>query len=334
MLKYILKRFLLMIPTLIGISIVCFFITRILPGGPIEQAIAQMTTKGDAGLTKRINEKEIERLKKIYGFDKPAYIQYFVWMKNILKGDFGESFRTHKPVLTEIGEKIPISLIFGLTGFFLSYIICIPLGVKKALSHNTAFDTASSVAVYVGYSIPGFALGVLLLVLLGGGTFLNLFPLTGVVSNNFESLSFFRKVLDVIHHMVLPVFCYSIGGFAVLTSLMKNSLMDELNKDYVRAALAKGVPYKKVIFRHALRNALIPIATGVGGLFGAFFAGSILIEKVFTIPGMGLLGYESIVQRNYPVVLGLIIIQSLFNLLGRILSDFALVVVDPRITFD
>lgn len=334
MLKYILKRFLLMIPTLIGISIVCFFITRILPGGPIEQAIAQMTTKGDAGLTKRINEKEIERLKKIYGFDKPAYIQYFVWMKNILKGDFGESFRTHKPVLSEIGEKIPISLIFGLTGFFLSYIICIPLGVKKALSHNTAFDTASSVAVYVGYSIPGFALGVLLLVLLGGGTFLNLFPLTGVVSNNFESLSFFGKVIDVIHHMVLPVFCYSIGGFAVLTSLMKNSLMDELNKDYVRAALAKGVPYKKVIFRHALRNALIPIATGVGGLFGAFFAGSILIEKVFTIPGMGLLGYESIVQRNYPVVLGLIIIQSLFNLLGRILSDFALVVVDPRITFD
>jgi len=323
-----------MIPTLIGISIVCFFITRILPGGPIEQAIAQMTTKGDAGLTKRINEKEIERLKKIYGFDKPAYIQYFVWMKNILRGDFGESFRTHKPVLTEIGEKIPISLIFGLTGFFLSYIVCIPLGVKKALSHNTAFDTASSIAVYAGYSIPGFALGVLLLVLLGGGSFLNLFPLTGVVSNNFENLSFLGKIFDVVHHMVLPVFCYTIGGFAVLTSLMKNSLMDELNKDYVRAALAKGVPYKKVIFRHALRNALIPIATGIGGLFGAFFAGSILIEKVFTIPGMGLLGFESVVQRNYPVVLGLIIIQSLFNLLGRILSDFALVVVDPRITFD
>lgn len=334
MLKYILKRFLLMIPTLIGISIVCFFITRILPGGPIEQAIAQMTTKGDAGLTKRINEKEIERLKKIYGFDKPAYIQYFIWMKNILKGDFGESFRTHKPVLAEIAEKIPISLIFGLTGFFLSYIICIPLGVKKALSHNTAFDTASSVAVYAGYSIPGFALGVLLLVALGGGSFLNLFPLTGVVSNNFESLSFFGKIFDIVHHMVLPVFCYTIGGFAVLTSLMKNSLMDELNKDYVRAALAKGVPYRKVIFKHALRNALIPIATGIGGLFGAFFAGSILIEKVFTIPGMGLLGFESIVQRNYPVVLGLIIIQSLFNLLGRILSDFALVVVDPRITFD
>lgn len=172
------------------------------------------------------------------------------------------------------------------------------------------------------------------MVLLGGGSFLNLFPLTGVVSNNFENLSFLGKIFDVIHHMVLPVFCYTIGGFAVLTSLMKNSLMDELNKDYVRAALAKGVPYKKVIFRHALRNALIPIATGIGGLFGAFFAGSILIEKVFTIPGMGLLGFESVVQRNYPVVLGLIIIQSLFNLLGRILSDFALVVVDPRITFD
>lgn len=334
MAKYLLKRFLLMIPTLLGISIICFGITRILPGGPIEEAIAQMSQKNKGETSSRtINEKEIARLKAIYGFDKPVIVQYFVWIGNILRGDFGESFRTHNPVLKDIADKIPISLLFGLTGFFLSYLICIPLGIKKALKYNTAFDTTTSIIIYVGYSIPGFALGVLLLVLFGGGSFLNFFPLSGIVSDNFEYMSFFGKFLDVLHHMILPVFCYTVGGFAVLTNLMKNSLMDELNKDYIRTALSKGLPFKTVVFRHGLRNALIPIATGIGGLFSVFFAGSILIEKVFSIPGMGLLGYDSIVQRNYPVVLGLIIIQALLNLMGRLLSDVTLAVVDPRITF-
>ena len=314
---------------------VCFTITRILPGGPIEEAIHRMTSKNQSELSsERVSDKEIERLKKIYGYDKPVVVQYFVWISNILRGDFGESFRTHRPVLIDISDKIPISVMFGLTGFILSYIICIPLGIKKALKHNSYFDTGTSIIIYIGYSIPGFALGVLLLVLLGGGSFLNLFPLSGVVSDNFEYLSLFGKIVDVIHHMVLPVLCYSIGGFAVLTNLMKNSLLEELNKDYIRTALSKGVPFKKVIFNHGLRNALIPIATGIGGLFGIFFAGSILIEKVFSIPGMGLLGYESIIQRNYPVVLGLIIIQSLLNLIGRLFSDFTLAAIDPRITFD
>ena len=288
--------------------------------------------KGETS-SRTINEKEVQRLKAIYGFDKPVVVQYFVWIGNILRGDFGTSFRTHNPVLKDIADKIPVSLIFGLTGFLLSYIICIPLGIKKALKYNTTFDTATSVIIYVGYSIPGFALGVLLLVLFGGGSFLNIFPLSGMVSDNYEYLSWFGKILDVLHHMVLPVFCYTVGGFAVLTNLMKNSLMDELNKDYIRTALSKGVPFKTVIFKHGLRNALIPIATGIGSLFSVFFAGSILIEKVFSIPGMGLLGYDSIVQRNYPVVLGLIIIQALLNLLGRLLSDVTLAVVDPRITF-
>jgi microcin C transport system permease protein len=336
MAKYIIRRLLLMIPTILGISIACFTITRILPGGPIEQAVERITsisqTKGVS--TQQVNQNEIERLKKIYGFDKPFIVQYFIWMGNILRGQFGESFRTHQPVLQAIGKRIPISITFGLTGFILSYIICIPLGIKKALKHNTLFDSVSSIIIYVGYSIPPFALGVLLLVFLGGGSFLNIFPLSGIVSDSFEYLPWYMKVLDFMHHMVLPVTCYAVGGFAILTTLMKNSLLEELNKDYIRTALAKGLEYRKVVFMHGLRNALIPIATGIGGLFGIFFAGSILIEKVFTINGMGLLSFEAITQRDYPVVLGLIIIQSMFLLLGRLFSDVMLVAVDPRISFE
>ncbi len=334
MLRYLIKRLLLIIPTLIGVSIACFLLTRFLPGGPIEQAIMRLTSGGEHMHSRSVESGEVERLKKIYGFDKPVIQQYFSWMGKIVQGDFGESFRTFRPVLAEIAARLPISLTFGLTGFLLSYLICIPLGIKKALTHRSLFDTVSSVVVYVGYAIPGFALGVLLLVFLGGGSFLNLFPLSGIVSDNFEYLPWYRQILDFLHHMVLPVLCYSIGGYAILTTLMKNSLMEELNKDYIRTALAKGLPYNRVVFRHALRNAFIPILTGMGSLFTLFFAGSILIEKVFSIPGMGLLSFQAMLDRDYPVVLGIIIIQTLFNLLGRLISDFSLAVADPRISFE
>jgi microcin C transport system permease protein len=334
MLRYLIKRLLLIIPTLIGVSIACFLLTRFLPGGPIEQAIMRLTAGGEHMHSRSVESGEVERLKKIYGFDKPVIQQYFSWMGKIIQGDFGESFRTFRPVLAEIAARLPISLTFGLTGFLLSYLICIPLGIKKALTHRSLFDTVSSVVVYVGYAIPGFALGVLLLVFLGGGSFLNLFPLSGIVSDNFEYLPWYRQILDFLHHMVLPVLCYSIGGYAILTTLMKNSLMEELNKDYIRTALAKGLPYNRVVFRHALRNAFIPILTGMGSLFTLFFAGSILIEKVFSIPGMGLLSFQAMLDRDYPVVLGIIIIQTLFNLLGRLISDFSLAVADPRISFE
>ncbi len=334
MLRYLIKRLLLIIPTLIGVSIACFLLTRILPGGPIEQAIMRLTAGGEHMHSRTVESAEVERLKKIYGFDKPVVQQYVSWVWKLAQGDFGESFRTFRPVLDEILARLPISLTFGLTGFLLSYLICIPLGIKKALSHRSLFDTVSSVVVYVGYAIPGFALGVLLLVFLGGGSFLNLFPLSGIVSDNFEYLPWYLQILDFLHHMVLPVLCYSIGGYAILTTLMKNSLMEELNKDYIRTALAKGLSYNRVVYRHALRNAFIPILTGMGSLFTLFFAGSILIEKVFSIPGMGLLSYEAMLNRDYPVVLGIIIIQTLFNLLGRLVSDFSLAVADPRISFE
>ncbi|MBN2353148.1 MAG: ABC transporter permease subunit [Spirochaetales bacterium] len=334
MLRYLIKRMLLIIPTLIGVSIVTFFLTRILPGGPVEQAIMHMTQGKDRSLRKEVNSEEIARLNKIYGFDKPVVQQYFMWMGKIVRGDFGESFRSFRPVTQVIFSRVPISLTFGLTGFFLSYLICIPLGIKKALKHKQLYDSITSAIVYIGYSIPGFALGVLLLVFLGGGTFLNLFPLRGIVSDNFEYLPWYGKIFDFIHHMILPVFCYTVGGFAVLTTLMKNSLLDELGKDYIRTAMAKGLPFRKVVYRHALRNAFIPILTGLGSFFSIFFAGSILIEKVFTIPGMGLLSYDSMLNRDYPVVLGLILIQTLFALLGRLVSDFSLAAADPRISFE
>lgn len=334
MFRYLLRRFLLVIPTLIGITIVCFFITRIFPGGPVEQAIQKMITGGKGMISRSVESKEVERLKKIYGFDKPVIIQYFRWVFRMIVGDFGDSFRTHKPVLYEIAGRIPVSLIFGLTGFLLSYLICIPLGIVKALKHNSVFDSASSIVVYIGYSIPGFALGILILVFFGGGSFWNIFPPGGIVSDNFEYLPWHKQVFDHIHHMILPVLCYTIGGFAVLTTLMKNSLMKQLGKDYIKTALAKGLPYNKIVVRHALQNAFIPILAGLGSFFSIFFAGSILIEKVFNIPGIGLLGYNAIIQRDYPVVLGLIVIQSLLNLIGRIVSDFSLALADPQIRFD
>jgi microcin C transport system permease protein len=334
MFRYLLHRLLLVIPTLIGITVVCFFITRMLPGGPVEQAIQRMIAGSKGTMGRHVESKEVQRLKRIYGFDKPVVVQYFRWVSGLVKGNFGDSFRTHRPVLSEIARRIPVSLTFGLTGFFLSYLICIPLGIAKALKHNSLFDSISSIIVYIGYSIPGFALGILLLVFFGGGSFWNIFPLGGIVSDNFEYLPWYKQVFDYAHHMILPVLCYTVGGFAVLTTLMKNSLMEQLGKEYIKTALAKGLSYKKVVVRHALQNAFIPILTGLGNFFSIFFAGSILIEKVFNIPGMGLLGYNAIIQRDYPVVLGLIVIQSLLNLIGRIISDVSLALADPRISFD
>ncbi len=329
---YFINRILLLIVTSLGISFVCFGLTRILPGGPVEQAIQRMSfSGGDTAKGVSVPPAEVERLKRIYGFDKPFLTQYFSWLWGIVRGDFGDSYTTYRPVLQEIASKIPISLTFGLTGFILSYLICIPLGIKKALHNNTKFDTISSIIIYAGYSVPGFAMGILLLVFLGGGSFLDLFPLTDIVSDNHEFLPWYGKIFDYAHHMILPVFCYTIQGFAVLTILMKNSLIDELNKDYIRTSIAKGQSYRVVVFKHALRNALIPITTGIGTIFSVFFAGSILIEKVFTIPGMGLLSFNAINGSDYTVVLGIVMIASAVNLLGRLFSDIMLIVVDPRI---
>jgi ABC-type microcin C transport system permease subunit YejB len=409
MYSYFIRRFLLMIPTFIGITFLCFTVTRFVPGGPVEQAILRyqqaMSQSGEAGggtassmhTQGQISEEMMTRLKEIYGFDKPFYHAYAIWLWRVLHLDLGRSDTYSRPVWDLIVEKFPISIIFGLTGFLLSYSICIPLGVWKAVKHGSGFDTGSSIFVFIAYSIPGWTAGVLLLMLLGGGSFLNIVPLGGVESTlitpdsklysyiqdggkvsdlpateiakhedlkdirdteksfiNSEHPAFkalpkdkviklpqgkhsdltgFGRFLDVGWHMLLPVFCYVLGSFASMTVLMKNSLMENLGQDYVRTAFAKGLSEKTVIFKHALRNSLIPLATGLGHMFSLILAGSYLIEKVFNINGFGLLGYESLIARDYPVTLGILVIASMLKLVGNIISDLLYCIIDPRIRF-
>lgn len=336
---YFIKRLLLMIPTLLGITLVCFIIMQMVPGGPVEQAVQKMkyAAQGESGsgsnLQASMTREELEYIKKYYGFDKPVLTRYLLWLGKLLRFDLGTSYTYGKPVLSLVVERLPVSLTFGLCGLFFTYLVCIPLGIRKALEHGSQFDNISSILIFLGYSIPAFALGLALIVLFGGGSFWSLFPIGGVVSDNFEELSLAGKVLDYLHHMFLPILCYTIGGFATLTLLMKNSLMDQLNQDYVRTALAKGLTYRQAVFKHALRNALIPIATNIGMIIGVILSGSMLIETIFTIDGIGLLSYQSIVNRDYPVALGLTVISSVLMLAGRIISDLCLVWVDPRIKF-
>lgn len=337
---YILRRLMLMVPTLLGISIACFVLIQFVPGGPVEEMIAKVRAYGSAygntrgSNTKTISAEEVENIKAYFGFDKPAYIRYFAWLGNILRGDFGNSYVYQEPVLKVIASKFPISLFFGLTSFLIAYAISIPLGVKKATMHGGFFDSFSSAVVFAGYVVPGYALGILLIVFLAGGSYLDLFPIGGIVSNNFEYLSPIGKVGDFLHHMILPLTCYIIGDFALLTMLMKNSLLDELKKDYMRTAMAKGMSFKAAVWKQAFRNALIPIATGIGSIFALLFTSALLIEKVFDIDGMGLLFYDSVIGRDYNVVLGIIILSSFFVMLGRLFSDIIYVAIDPRIRFD
>ena len=332
---YFLKRFILIFPTLFGITIACFLIMQAVPGGPIEQALEKIKKaqqeSGQGGLQSSMTAEELENIKRYYGFDKPVLVRYFTWLGKLVQFDLGVSYTYEKPVSDVIFSRLPVSLTFGITSLLLTYLICIPLGIKKALSNRQTFDQVSSVLIFTGYSIPPFVLGVILIVLFGGGSFLNLFPISGFVSDNFDQLAFFSKIWDVVSHMFLPVVCYTIGNFAALSLLMKNSMMEQLSQDYMRTALAKGLSYKQAVLRHALQNSLIPIATNIGTIIGVVLSGSIFIETIFTIDGMGLLGYESIVNRDYPVALGIIVISSLLFLVGRIISDFCIVVVDPRI---
>lgn len=253
----------------------------------------------------------------------------------ILTGNLGKSYTYLKPVTEIMKPRFKISLFFGLTGIFLSYLVCIPLGIKKALNHGSAFDFGSSVLIFIAYSIPGWALGGVLLVLFGGGSFFDVFPLGGFRSPSeiWDTLSPFQKVLDQVHHMVLPIIAWSIGSFATLTVLMKNSLLENLSQDYVRTAFAKGIKETRVIWFHAMRNSLIPIASGIGHILGVVIAGSYFIERMFNIDGFGRLAFEAILSRDYPVTLGFVVIVVLIRLLGNIISDLVLAVVDPRIRF-
>ena len=343
MTAYFIRRLLLVIPTFIGITLAVFVIMHFVPGGPVERQImrfqmAAMTQGSGPSVTSgresnSLPEEAIQEIRRYYGFDKPVHIRYARWLWNVVHLDLGTSYVYQDPVWDVIKSRFPVSIFLGLTGFLLSYLVCVPLGVLKAVRHGSRFDFASSVLVFLGYAVPGWALGTALLVLFGGGSFWSVFPLGGFRPDNWEYLSAWGKITGQLRHMFLPVVCYMVGAFATETILTKNSLMENLGQDYVRTAFAKGLSEGRVIFVHALRNSLIPLVTGLGNAISLVLAGSFLIERVFNIDGMGYLGYTAILQRDYPVALGILVIGSVLMLVGNILSDIIYAVVDPRIRF-
>lgn len=346
MIFYILKRFLLMIPTLFGIMFITFVITQFVPGGPVERMMAQIEGHGAGGEAATggtglyqgnmgLDRDRVEQLKKLYGFDQPPLTRFVRMMGNYLVFDFGESYYHHRGVVDLVISKLPVSMSLGLWSFMIVYSVCIPLGITKAMRDGSRFDVFTSAVILVGYAIPGFVLGIFLIVLFGGGSFWNIFPLRGLVSDNWSEFSLMGKVLDYLWHMVLPIIASTVGSLAVMTLLTKNSFLEEIRKQYVMTARAKGLTEKKVLYKHVFRNAIIPIITGFPGSFiTAFFTGSLLIETIFSLDGMGLLAYESVLNRDYPVVLGTLYFFTIIGLISRLLSDLSYVLVDPRISFE
>ncbi len=359
MATYFIRRLLLIPLTFTCITCLVYCVLRAAPGGPVQQAQEQQqAAAGESGIdadtdqSQQLSEKDLKELRKYYNLDKPYLIGYAIWLgvwpreverrgeqlrefSGVLQGDFGISSTYGKPVVDVIVSKFYISIYFGLIGYFASWLVCVPLGTLKAIHHKTSFDAGSSVAVFLGYSIPGFVACLVLLVTFGGGTYWDLVPMGGFRSEQhiWETLSSWGKFKDQLHHTLVPVFGYLIGSFATMTILMKNSLLENLGADYVRTAFAKGLPENRVIFLHAMRNSLIPITAGIGHALGLLFAGSFLIEKVCDIPGMGLLGYNAVIERDYPIIMGVLVFTSMIRLTGNIISDLIWAMIDPRIRF-
>jgi microcin C transport system permease protein len=338
MLPYILKRILLMVPTLLGALTLTFIVVQFVPGGPVEQMLAEarMGQLGEGGYraSRDSDARQIAELKKLYGFDKPAHVRYVEMLGSFLRFDLGRSFLHNKDVWTLIKEKLPVSISLGMWTFLLSYLISIPLGIAKAWREGSRFDIVTSMIVLLGYAIPGFVLGVLLIVLFAGGSYLDWFPLRGLTSDHWSELSWPARIADYFWHLALPLTCMVIGSFAVTTMLTKNTFVEEMRKQYVLVARAKGLSHRQVLWKHVLRNAMIPLVTGFPGAFiGAFFAGSVLVETLFSLDGLGLLSFESAVRRDYPVVLGALYLFTLIGLAVKLVSDMLYVVVDPRVQF-
>ena len=363
MTSYVFKRLLLIIPTLFGILTLNFLIIQTAPGGPVEQMIAKVRGT-DVGATERfsggndigfspsqsvvdeaagsqyrgsrgLDPEFIKQIEKMYGFDKPAHERYMIMIKNYLTFDFGDSYFRDISVIDLIIEKLPVSLSLGLWSTLLIYLISIPLGVRKAIKDGSPFDLWTSGVIIIGYAIPGFLFAIFLIVMFAGGSFLDLFPLRGLTSDGFANMSLFDKIKDYFWHITLPVTALVISGFASLTLLTKNSFIEEINKQYVLTARAKGVSEKTVLYGHVFRNAMLVVIAGLPtALLGVFFTGSLLIEVIFSLDGIGLLGFESAIQRDYPVVFATLYIFTLLGLVLHIIGDLTYTLVDPRIDFE
>ena len=346
MFAYISKRLLLMIPTLFGVMLVTFLVTQFVPGGPVEQLVSQLegeaeqgeASSGTRGLyrgARGLDPEYMDEIRALYGFDKPVHERFFSMIKNYLNFELGDSYFHNRSVMELIIDKLPVSISLGMWTFFITYLTCIPLGIAKAIRDGSVFDVATSTLILIGYAIPGFVLGIALIVLFGGGSFLDIFPIRGIVSENWSELPWYKQILDYLWHMVLPITASVIGSFAVMTMLTKNSFIEEIHKQYVLTARAKGVSENSVLYRHVFRNAIIPLITGFPAAFiGAFFTGSLLIETIFSLDGLGLLSYESVLKRDYPVVLGTLYLFTLLGLFAKLMADISYVLIDPRIHFE
>ncbi len=361
MTAYIIRRLLLVVPTLIGIMTVNFVIIQIAPGGPVEQMIAKL--QGEAvsaterlsgggedikGQKKAISETTskyrgaqglapelVAEIELMYGFDKPIHVRFFKMMRDYATFNFGDSFFRDQKVVDLVLEKMPVSISLGIWSTLVIYLVSIPLGIRKALKHGSRFDVWSSTIVILGNAIPTFLFAILLIVLFSGGSYFSWFPLRGLLSDNISTLPWWQQVLDYFWHLVLPITAILIGSFASLTMLTKNSFLDEINKQYVITARAKGITERRVLYRHVFRNAMLIIIAGFPAAFiGMFFTGSLLIEIIFSLDGLGLLGFESTIQRDYPVMFGTLFIFTLLGLIVGIISDLMYTVIDPRIDFE
>lgn len=356
---YLLRRLLLVIPTLWAIITINFFIVQIAPGGPVDQALANIEFGQTTGMpggggdlpahtsnirnpgdsqyrgSRGLDPEVVAEITKRYGFDKPLHERYFTMLWNYVRFDFGDSLFRSSSVIQLIKESLPVSVTLGLWSTLIIYLVSIPLGIKKAMRNGSAFDIWSSTLIIIGYAIPSFLFGIMLIVLFAGGSYLDWFPLRGLVSAQFESLPWYSKITDYLWHITLPVLATVIGGFATLTMLTKNSFLDEIRKQYVVTARAKGLDEKKILYRHVFRNAMLLVIAGFPATFiSMFFTGSLLIEVMFSLNGLGLLGYDATIQRDYPVMFGTLYIFTLVGLLLNILSDITYTLVDPRIDFE
>jgi len=362
--NYVIRRLILMVPTLLGIMLVNFAIVQVAPGGPVDRAIAQIqghgvdgtaritgTAAGDVGgaaaqyLEARGDESYrggrglppdlIEELERMYGFDQPAHQRFLMMLWNYMRLDFGESFYQSRSVLQLIVDKLPVSISLGLWTTVLVYLISIPLGIRKAVHDGSRFDFWTSAVVFVGYAVPSFLFAILLIVVFAGGSFLDLFPLRGLVSENWDELSWPMRIVDYFWHIALPVVSLVIGGFAGLSMLTKNSFLEEINKQYVMTARAKGATENKVLYGHVFRNAMLVVIAGFPAAFlGILFTGALLIEVIFSLDGLGLLGFEAVINRDYPVVFGTLFILTVLGLFLNLIGDLMYVAIDPRIDFE
>ncbi len=364
---YIIRRLLFMIPTMFGIMLVAFVVVQFAPGGPVEQVIAKLTGS-DTGATARISGSPggdfgsrgmvqggsqvdavtskyrgaqgldpefIKKLEKQFGFDKPAYERFFIMLWNYVRFDFGKSYFRDVTVMQLIKEKLPVSMSLGIWMTLLTYLISIPLGIRKAVDDGSHFDVWTSTVIVIGYAIPGFLFAILLIILFAGGSFLDWFPLRGLVSENWHQLPWWQKILDYFWHITLPIVSMAISAFATMTLLTKNSFLDEIRKQYVLTARAKGCTRRQVLYGHVFRNAMLIVVAGFPGAFvSAFFTGSLLIETIFSLDGLGLLGFESVLNRDYPVVFATLYIFSLIGVVVNLLSDLTYTWIDPRIDFE